>query len=109
MPIGLPAYKPASGTTTIERPDTPTITNLVVPTAGVEVSHVLQNNLFQVIIRSRVTASLQVSFVLGESGTKFITVPRGAVLTLNEINFNSRTLYIQSDTVTTVEILELHT
>lgn len=108
MPIGLPSYKPVAATLSTQRADTPTITNLVISSTGSEVSHGLQNNLFQVIIRAR-AGTLQVSFVSGESGSKFFTVPKGCSLTLDDLNFNSRTLYIQSDTVTVVEILELHT
>lgn len=87
----------------------PTITNLSIPSTATEVSHALQNGLKKIIIRSRVIATVQIAFTSTESGTKYITLSPGTVLCLDGIDFDSKTLYAQSDTITTLEILELHT
>lgn len=85
------------------------ITNLSLANSGTEYSHSLTANLKQLIIRSRGIAKLQISFTNGESGTKYITIPKGSNLSLIDLDFISKTLYLQSDTnSTTVEILELY-
>ena len=77
--------------------------------SGTEYSHLLQSNVKQLIIRSRDFAQLQVAFVATESGTKFMTVPKGNSLFLNDIEFSSTTIYIQSTSNNDVaEILELY-
>lgn len=89
---------------------TPTISNPTLTTAGVEQSIVLQNGLKQLIVRTQspVNAKLQYAFTSGESGTNFMTIPAGASLSLKDTNFNSKTLYIQSNkNNTVVEILQL--
>lgn len=86
-----------------------TITNLSVPLAATEVSHSLQSGLNSVIIRSRNRAELQIAFVATESGTNYITIPRGTSLSLESLEFSGETLYVQSSAAgNTVEILELH-
>jgi len=86
------------------------ITNLSIPIANTEISHVLQLNLKQLIVKARTNgAKLKVSFVVGESGTKYVTIYPGCVLTLTDLGFSASTLYIQSSKVSTVvEILELY-
>lgn len=84
------------------------ITNLSLPMANTEVSHTLSANLKQIIIKLRGIADLKFSFTATESGTKFITIPKGATLSLIELNFASETVYFQSPKASqTVEILEL--
>jgi hypothetical protein len=85
------------------------ITNLSVPLASTEVSHVLQSNVKRIVLRARNLAKLQVAFVATESGTKYITVPKGVTLDLDGIDLSSSTIYVQSDKAsTTVEILETY-
>ncbi len=102
QPIEVDATVETGGATT------PVITNLNIPVINTEVSHVLQDNLNELVIRSRDIAKVQISFVSTESGTKFVTINPGAVLCLNGLDFDTKTLYVQSDTVTTLEILEIH-
>lgn len=85
------------------------ITNLVLTTSGVEQSLVLNNNLRGIIIRSRDLSTLQLAFVSGESSTKYLTIKPRAVLSLEDLEFATSTLYIQADSDNTiVEILELY-
>lgn len=104
MAIANQAYVPKVGVGA----STPKITNLVIGLAATEFSHVLNSNLRTLIIKARSRAELKIAFEVGESSTKYITISRGAVLTLNDLEFNSKTLYIQSDIAATIEILELH-
>jgi hypothetical protein len=107
MPISQPTFSPAE--ITVTGATSSRITNLSVPIAFTEVSHLLQTNVKQLIIRSRNLANLQIAFVSTESGTKYLTIPPGCNLKLDNIEFSSTTLYIQSSTAsTTVEILELY-
>lgn len=89
---------------------TPTISNETLTTAGNEQSVALQSGLKQLIVRARspINANIQFAFNSGESGTNFLTIPGGASLSLKDTNFNSKTLYLQSDKNNTiVEILQL--
>ena len=94
---------------TLAASTTPKITNLLLTNSDTEYSHALTTNLKQCIIRSRQFAKLQVCFVSAESGSKYITIPKGTSLSLNDLDFTGKTLYLQSDTSSvTVEILELY-
>lgn len=85
------------------------ITNLSVPLVATEVSHVLQSSVKRIVMRARNYAQLQIAFVSTESGTNYITIPQGATLDLDGIDFLSKTVYVQSNKAsTTVEILELY-
>ncbi len=83
------------------------ITNLSLPVANNEVAHSLVASLKQLIIRSRNKKKIQFSFVVSESGTKFITLEAGATLALEGLLFTGESLYLQSPNITTVEILEI--
>ncbi len=104
MPISSQAYVPKVGIGAT----TPKITNLVIATPATEESHALNGNLRSLVIRARDRVQLQIAFTATESATKYITLNAGAVLSLDSLEFDSKTIYIQSDTATTVEILELH-
>lgn len=105
MAINQPTYKPIIGVgATSEK-----ITNLSLPTINTEVGHSLQDGLKGLVVRSRVPSVLKFSFTSSESGTKYVTINKGAVLFLEGIEFSSKTIFLQSDKVTTVEILELYT
>ena len=108
-PISQPTFKTDQINVDIVNAETPLITNLSIGSTSTEFSHALQAGLKQIVVRSRVLATLQLAFVATESGTKYITLKPGTVLELNDLDFSSKTLYVQSDTITTVEILELYT
>lgn len=75
---------------------TPTIYNVSALVAGTEYSQALSPSTKSFIIKVRGSARLQLSFVSGQSGTNFITVPRGAAYTQDGLNY-SGTLYFQTN------------
>lgn len=85
------------------------VTNLVLTTANTEYPHSLTDKVKQLMLRNRDSCSTKVAFNVGESGTTFVTVSTGAVLTLTDLDFSSKTLYIQSTkNGSIIEILELY-
>lgn len=89
---GLPLVTTASGATN------PLLDNVVMTTAGFEYSYVLPTGCRQYIIKLRDTARLQLSYVVGQSGTNYITVPRGCFLSEDDLLTTSTiTIYFQSD------------
>jgi hypothetical protein len=98
-----------TATVTLGGAESPLITNLSLPTINTEVSHVLQNGLHEITIRNRTEAELKISYVSGESGTKYLTINANCVHTLEGLKFTGKTIYIQSPSISTVEILELYT
>ena len=107
MPISQPSFKP--GQTTILGAATSLITNLPLILAETEYSHALQANLKQLLVKARGNATLKITFVATESGTKYFTISRGNTLTLDGLSFASETLYIRSTAAGEVaEILELY-
>jgi len=106
MPIGQPTFKP--GSISISGAQSVEITNHSIATPNSETQHSLQTNLKQLIIRNRTFADLKLSFVQNESGTKYMSVPRGTTLSMDSLDFASKTLYLQSPKASTVEILELY-
>jgi len=85
----------------------PKIYNLSAPVADTEVSQVLSANVKQLLIKVRGNAKMQIAFVSTESGTKFMTVPNGSVLSLEDLKLSSTTLYLQTNKASQIiEILE---
>lgn len=86
----------------------PTIYNVTTPgTANTETSQALSSNVRQFLLRVRGLANLQFAFVSGQSGSNYITVPRGASYTVSNLSLESATLYFQVDKESqVVEILE---
>lgn len=83
------------------------ITNITMGVAT-EVSHSLTNKLKTLIIKSRGNSTIQLTFVPGESGTKFLTISKYSALALDSIDFTGKTLYLQTDKADTVEVFELY-
>ena len=107
MPISQPTFSPAD--VTVIGATQNKITNLVMTVSGTEYSHSLQSNVKQLIIRSRGNGALQLAFTATESGTKYLTIPKGCSLFLGEIEFASSSLFLQSTSNNDVaEILELY-
>lgn len=108
MPNLQPSFVPVASTVSLERSTEVLITNLNIPSANTEVSHVLQNKLHEIIIKAREYARLKIAFVSGDTVVSYLTIEKGAVLFLGEIDFTGKTLYIQSSVAgVTVEIVEL--
>ena len=104
MAINQPTYKPIVGTGATNKK----ITDLSLPTPNTEVSHLLQDGIKGLMIRSRTLSKLKMAFISGESGTNYVTINEGAVFHTNVIEFTGASVYLQSDSTTVVEILELY-
>lgn len=86
---------------------TATITNLSLPTANTEVSHSLAANVKMIDIKARGCSDIKISFTATESGTKYITIPKGTTFSVTALKLASATIYMQSpDAGVTAEILE---
>lgn len=84
------------------------VTNLDITTADIQFSHTLTSDLKQIMVRSRVGATIQYCWITGETNTNFITIERNAVLYLNDLAFTGKVLFIQTDITGIVEIQELY-
>lgn len=108
-PNAQQGFIPSSVSVTVAASQNAKVTNVTLTLQNTEYSHPLTSNLKQCIIKARGFAKLQISFTSGDSGTKFLTIPNGTSLSLNDLDFTSKTLYLQSDTSSVVvEILELY-
>ena len=87
---------------------TPKIYNVTSPgTANTEFSQALTANVKKFLVRARNMVELKLAFASGDSGTTYVTIPRGATFVENGINSSSLTLYMQcTKTSEVVEILE---
>lgn len=85
------------------------ITNLDAPSANNEVSLLLSTGLKEITIRSRLKATMKLAFVSGESGTKYITVPKNANYSQGRLSLSSTTLYVQTNiSSNTIEVIEYY-
>lgn len=75
---------------------THTIYNLISPViAGDEFSQLLPVGTKQIMIRCRGIAKIQFTYTSGETGTKFITIPKGASYCASNIDLALSTLYME--------------
>lgn len=94
------------GRAVVEAAVTATIYNVSALTAGTEYSQALSSGTKSFTIRSRGNSELKLAFTSGESGTKFVTIPKGASYSQEGLNF-SGTLYFQANKNSeTIEIVE---
>lgn len=77
---------------------TPTIANVAIPTANVEVSYTLPANTrrFLILLRTPSTAKMKLAYASGDSGTLYVTVNPGCHYGEGEILAPSVTLYFQA-------------
>ena len=75
---------------------------------NIEQSHILQNGLKKLIIMCRGNGEIKYTFISGQSGSIYKTIPRFTEKELAPLSFNSKTLYFQSDKVSVIEIEELY-
>lgn len=87
-------------------PGKPTTLNLTLTLADTEYSQALPAGSYKIMIKARsLAAATKFSYVSGQSGTTYMTIPAGAVYWDDNIN-TVLTLYAQSPTAGTVlEIL----
>lgn len=77
----------------------PTIYNLTLTTAGTEYSQVLSPGMHYFEVSSRNMNDMKLSFVSGQSGTNYITIPAGSVRYFRGRFFtvpSGLTIYLQS-------------
>jgi len=88
----------------------PLVRVINVPFADTEVAQVLSNKTKRFLIRVRdYTSALKIAFVVNESSTNFIGIPRGCSFSEEAISFTG-TLYFQTNKASQiVEILEWST
>ena len=86
-----------AGSITIAKKETLTIYNVTAIVATTEYSQVLTNGTVSFSIRSRSNAVLQWTFVNGQSGSNFNTIPAGASYTIEGTDLVGKTLYFQSN------------
>lgn len=108
-PVAQQGFIPGSVNVQLSAAQNIKITNLPLTLANTEYSIVLTDALKQLIIKCRSLARLQIAFISTESGTKFLTIPGGVSLSLQDLNLSSTTLYIQADApASIVEIVEMY-
>jgi hypothetical protein len=108
MTIQQPTFQPILNVDIVNASDAK-ITNVSLLLADTEYSHVLVNGLKELRIKCREYADLKYSFVSGESDTKYFTIWRGVCDNLTDLDFNNKTLFIQSSRANvTVEVMELY-
>jgi len=79
---------------------TPSIQNVAITTSGVENVLILPINTKQFQLRVRDSLSkIQIAYVLGESNSSYITIPRGCNYSQDNLNLTTfnRVLFIQSN------------
>lgn len=87
----------------------PIALNLTMTNADTEVSQVIpdETRILTMKLRSG-SAELKISFEQGQSGTTYITVPRGSSFHMEGVFLSKITVYVQSPTATQVlEILAI--
>ena len=83
------------------------ITNLAVSTS--ETSHSLQQGTVQLWIRARGLDTFYISFVSGETSTKYLTISPGCTFSLDGVSMAGKIVYIRSDKASGIaEILETY-
>lgn len=108
MPLQQPTFQPTLNVDIANATETK-ITNLPMPIANTEYLHDLVDGLKQLRIRCRGIADMQYSFVIGESSTKYFSIYKGTCDNLIDLDFTSKTLYIQSNKNSMIaEIMELY-
>lgn len=84
----------------------PLIDQVNMASAGTEYSYLLPDNCKQFMIKLQGDANLQVAYLSGDSGIKFITVPRFCFLSESDLGLSAATtLYFQSNKAS--QVLEI--
>lgn len=84
----------------------PTITNIILTLANTEYSHAFMQGTQSILIRARGNSKLQIAFISGDTNIEFITIPRGASLSMPGLSY-SGTVYIEGNVAgDVVEIIE---
>lgn len=93
----------APSTTTIVGATNPTIAHVTMPVSGTEYSYTVPTGAKQFLVKLQSLAVLQLAYVSGQSGTTYITVPRGCFYAESDLTLTAPvTLYFQANTATQV-------
>jgi hypothetical protein len=85
----------------------PVVFNVAMPLANTEYSHPFSASTKGFEIKTRNFSTLQVSFVMGGSGTTYFTIPNGSSYDRFNLDLAAETIYFQSPSASeTVEIIE---
>ncbi len=86
----------------------PKIYNVPAATSGTEYSQALSSGTRKIMFKTEGTgAKIKFSFVLGESGTKFISVGKNTSHKVDDLSLTSTTLYFQTNKDSqTLQIME---
>ena len=86
----------------------PTIANVSMATANTEYSYTLPTGANKVMMKLRDPGvDWKFTFVLGGSGTTYVTIPQGAVKTLADVKGTGLVLYFQATSDTQVMEIEI--
>lgn len=86
----------------------PTIYNVALTTQNVEYSQAIPEDAKKILIRSRNASDIKLSYVQGESGTKFVTIPAGSGgKTIENGHWKGTILYMQSPDGSDVAEIEI--
>lgn len=86
----------ANSTTTVVGATNPLVVNVAMPTAATEYSWTVPDGAKQFLIKGRILDEIQFSYMAGQSGTLYITIPRGCHYEESDVSTTSKTLYLQS-------------
>lgn len=84
------------------------LTNLSLPTPNVEVSFSLISSLKGIEIKNRNPYEVKFSFISGDSGITYFTIPKYAAYAKDNITFTGKSMYFQSVGISVLEILEYY-
>jgi len=86
----------------------PEIHNVTMTTADTEYEFAIATSTTKLLIKLRDPgATLKLSYEENKSGTVYLTIPAGATKSLDNVYFNSKTLYFQSPTASQIAEIEI--
>jgi hypothetical protein len=77
-------------------PTSPTIANVAIALPNTEISYALPANTRRFLMKARSNSKLKLSFILGDSGVAYLTIPMGGFFAETGIGAAALTLYFQS-------------
>jgi len=109
-PVANQTAQQISSTVTISAATNYKVTNVSIAIGDInsEQSLALQSGVKKITIANRDNGKIQYTFVSGQSGTDFKTIPVKNHREISDINFTGKTLYFQTDKVSTIEIEEFY-
>ena len=92
----------------VEEVGDPNIYNVTINAPNTEYSQALPTGTRKVKVKMRgLNAPLKFSWTLGESGTKYITIPYGSTYPMEGLKLSGKTLYFQTAKTSTPYVVEI--